>query len=38
LAAIVGGIVELSAGDSSIPTAWRQHREPLHRWAIGDEE
>ncbi len=28
--AIVGGVVALSAGESSIPVAWRQAREPLY--------
>jgi ADP-ribosylglycohydrolase len=28
-AAIVGGIVALSAGRDSIPTEWRQQKEPL---------
>jgi ADP-ribosylglycohydrolase len=28
-AAIVGGIVALSAGRENIPAEWRQHKEPL---------
>lgn len=34
LAAIVGGIVALSAGASALPAAWLQQREPLPAWAV----
>jgi ADP-ribosylglycohydrolase len=32
ICAIVGGIVALSAGDDSIPAAWKAAREPLPDW------
>jgi len=33
ICAIVGGIVALSAGMNSIPTAWHDAREPLPDWS-----
>jgi ADP-ribosylglycohydrolase len=35
LAAMVGGIVALSSGESTIPQEWREHREELPEWALG---
>jgi hypothetical protein len=35
--AIVGGIVALAAGEASIPTEWRQSREPLPNWPFYDD-
>jgi ADP-ribosylglycohydrolase len=37
LAAMVGGIVALSSGDSTIPEEWRAYREELPDWSLGAE-
>ena len=36
--AIVGGIVILFAGIDSIPAEWREHRAPLPRWHLEDND
>lgn len=35
--AMVGGIVACYAGVQGIPASWRQAREPLPRWALGEQ-